>query len=376
MPDPFMGAFQSTKADLPSAAETIQALLNQLKLMNLNPTAGVFLCSGPDLKVRYMDPVLEPLFGDSVTSLHNLVPAESRALHRQIVERMGPKLPDSLRHPMRRIPLVSKRGTVWANLSIGRFGVDLFYVVVQLVADRSADRPERAYIGEDAARQFVDYGMVPEPETFAVATVLCVDVVNFCRQCKRRSLVSLGEWMSSIHAVVDGLLEQYAVRKIETRGDCVICVTGTNYIDGGRDLWADQATRMMDFASDLGLRLSNLPDDDGPTDVRIGIATGDIVLMHILHDGDPLPMRYIFGDTVNLAARLEQTGTVGAIHLSESTVARYLAERRNAIAPNMMSAQPVKGMGLVRSALFSYRTRRWLVSALGAEDRAWISSGL
>jgi len=349
-------------------ADALQALISQVKLVGMTPMGGFFLCSGHELRVRYMDPCLESMFGDSVVSLHDLVPISTRVFHRRIMARICAEhapLPDSLRRPMRSVPAVLASGKiVHVTLAIGRVAGciedDLFYVIVQA----ASDRPSRPYSIANVKQ-----------EAFTVATVLYVDIVDFSRQCARRNMVRLGEWMASIHGVVDGLLREHAVRKIETRGDCVICVTGTRR--EARDLSADQATRMMAFACDLGKRLSSMHDDDGPTRVRIGIATGAVVLLHLLHDGDPMHVKYAFGDTVNLAARMEQSGREGAVHLAESALVRYVEERGCQMPA--MRVDPVKGMGMMRTALYCYHTGCWLEEEsgrIGPEEGTSMSSGL
>ena len=371
------------------AAVTLHRVLSHIKLLGLDARAGLILCSGPDLHVHYMDPALDPYFGeDCLTSLHELVPASKREAHRALLARLpkGQPLPDSLNHPLRNMHLVSPMtgNVLHATLAIGRLETppedpDLFYVVVQPLTSDAAHqhRPStaacRACLGETAASYFnAQIGLTPQPEVYAKATVLYVDIVNFSRQCTRRRLDQLGDWMQSIHGVVDTLLDQHCVRKVETRGDCVICITGTNYafphdpVRGERlDLASDQATRMLAFAAELGRRLSSLHDapEDDPTHVRVGIATGPVVLTFILHDGDLLPAKYIFGNTVNLAARLEQSGRVGHVHVAESTFAQYhQAERQLAPddVPLLLSVSDIKSMGMTRSALYDYRADRWV----------------
>ena len=200
------------------------------------------------------------------------------------------------------------------------------------------------------AASYIDRGLVPATERYAQATVLYMDIVDFTRHCMAKQLDEISGWMTRIHTTVDELLERFAIRKVETRGDCVICVSGTNFVpsEGGasRDLCGDQVTRMLAFGHDLGLALSGM---DG-TAARIGMATGPVVLTHIAHGGDALPAKYIYGDTVNVACRMEQTGRVGAVQLAESAARAYAAEREVAAPPLRMVE--VKGKGRMRTAMF------------------------
>ena len=208
------------------------------------------------------------------------------------------------------------------------------------------------------AASYIDCGLVPAAERYAQATVLYVDIVDFTRQCAERRLDEIGEWMGRIHAAVDELLERHAVRKVETRGDCVICVSGTNYAPPGggasRDLCGDQATRMLGFGRGLALALRDI---DG-TAARMGMATGPVVLTHVAHGGDALPAKYIYGNTVNVACRMEQTGRAGAVQLSESAARAVARERGEAVG--RLRVRDVKGKGPMRVALFDCAAARFV----------------
>ena len=220
------------------------------------------------------------------------------------------------------------------------------------------------------AASYIDRGLVPATERYAQATVLYMDIVDFTRHCMAKQLDEISGWMTRIHTTIDELLERYAIRKVETRGDCVICVSGTNFVptEGGasRDLCGDQATRMLSFGHDLGLALSAI---DG-TAARMGIATGPVVLTHIAHGGDALPAKYIYGDTVNVACRMEQTGRVGAVQLAESAARTYAEERGTAVPP--LRTKEIKGKGTMRVALYDYVAERFFDAA----ELAKVGNGL
>ena len=200
------------------------------------------------------------------------------------------------------------------------------------------------------ATAYIDRGLVPATERYARATVLYMDIVDFTRHCMAKKLDEISDWMARIHTAVDALLARYAIRKVETRGDCVICVSGTNFTPTvgaeSRDLCGDQATRMLAFGHELSMALSAIEG----TAARMGMATGPVVLTHIAHGGDALPAKYIYGDTVNVACRMEQTGRVGAVQLAESAARAYAAEREVAAPPLRMVE--VKGKGRMRTAMF------------------------
>ena len=193
----------------------------------------------------------------------------------------------------------------------------------------------------------IEHNFVPATERYAHATVLYMDIVGFTHQCAARPLDEISGWMTRVHSAIDELLARHAVHKVETRGDCVVCVSGTSLAqDGGgapRDLCGDQATRMLAFGRDLGRALAAIEG----TAARIGVATGPVALAHIAHGGDALPVKYVYGDAVSAACRMEQTGRAGAVQLAESAVRAYAAERGVAVPP--MRGREMEGKG---SALY------------------------
>ena len=201
------------------------------------------------------------------------------------------------------------------------------------------------------AASYVTRGLVPAPADYTQATVLYADIVNFSKQCTDRGLKEISSWMTQIHSTIDHLLAKYAIRKVETRGDCCICVSGTNFVSGhgdtrSRDLACDQATRMLMFGTELALALYEIDH----TEVRVGMASGSIVLTHISHRSDALPAKYIYGDTVNVACRMEQTGRAGSIQLSESANRLYADEQGTPPAP--MQVKDIKGKGPMRASMY------------------------
>ena len=401
----------------------VQQMIDKMKEYELDTRAGLVVCRGRQLEVQYMDPSLKTLLG-TPRSVEEMLPPEFRHKHTKLVQRFvgGNPLPDSLNHPLRNVQILNGDHQLFrAKIIIGKFKFhqflleDLFYVIIQPLHTRSnkiitatnfrkssysyssdspSDASEFACMCEQepwdfeqtkfvenekdvakgmveiyglGAASYIDRGLVPATERYAQATVLYMDIVDFTRHCMAKQLDEISGWMTRIHTTVDELLERFAIRKVETRGDCVICVSGTNFVpsEGGasRDLCGDQVTRMLAFGHDLGLALSGM---DG-TAARIGMATGPVVLTHIAHGGDALPAKYIYGDTVNVACRMEQTGRVGAVQLAESAARVYAVERGMAVPP--LRSRDVKGKGIMRTAMYDCAGNRFLdgpaLAALG-----------
>ena len=293
---------------------TLQGLVDKLKEYDLDARAGVLICRGHDLHIHYIDPILQKLLG-SVEFVNDILPESSRESHRIMVSRhVGlQQLPKSLDHPLRNVKVLNKdKIVVQAKLIIGKIGIlsNMYYVIVQVVTDHEKSRfqvlrrnsssfcnqafhqsqlseqtqtrrttqdsegageSHHSHFPEDhekmasesdglSAISPIEHNFVPATERYAHATVLYMDIVGFTHQCAARPLDEISGWMTRVHSAIDELLARHAVHKVETRGDCVVCVSGTSLAqDGGgapRDLCGDQATRMLAFGRDLGRALA------------------------------------------------------------------------------------------------------------------------
>ncbi|EKX40644.1 hypothetical protein GUITHDRAFT_44260, partial [Guillardia theta CCMP2712] len=150
-------------------------------------------------------------------------------------------------------------------------------------------------------------------------TVLFLDIVGYTKRCMELSPDEITDWMSHVHADVEQLIAEYSIRKIETRGDCYICASGTNGVQGDRG--EDQMTRMVKFAVAVFHRIKQNND----TLIRVGIACGPLTIAYI-DSNHFAPTMCAFGDTMNTAARMEQSGNPGLLHLSEEAALRYMDE--------------------------------------------------
>lgn len=71
---------------------------------------------------------------------------------------------------------------------------------------------------------------LPDPKSYAKATCLFFDIVEFSKICAERSSEHVGQWLLKIHEVVEVNMRQHAVQIVEIRGDCYICITGTQHV--------------------------------------------------------------------------------------------------------------------------------------------------
>ena len=170
-------------------------------------------------------------------------------------------------------------------------------------------------------------------ERFESATVLFADLVGFTSLAARISPLELVDFLNKIFSKFDELTEKHSLEKIKTIGDAYMVVGGLPVPR------ADHAEAIANMALDMQEAIANFKTDTGePFQIRIGIHTGPVVAGVI---GTKKFIYDLWGDTVNVASRMESQGLSGSIQVTaavyEQLKDRYLFEERGAI--------PVKGKG-------------------------------
>lgn len=144
-----------------------------------------------------------------------------------------------------------------------------------------------------------------------VVTVMFADLVGFTAMSRRTAPADLVGILNGIFTTFDLIVERSGLEKIKTIGDSYMLAGG---IPLQRD---DHAQAVADVALEMIVALDRLNAANG-TDLkmRIGLNTGPIVAGVI---GKRKFTYDLWGDTVNLASRMESSGVPGAIQVSENT---------------------------------------------------------
>jgi class 3 adenylate cyclase len=148
-------------------------------------------------------------------------------------------------------------------------------------------------------------------DSFPDVTVLFADLVDFTRLASRIPPAELVRVLNEVFSQFDWLAELYGLEKIKTIGDAYMAVGGlpTPRPDHARAV-ADMALEMRKVVGRLGTR------GGVKLDLRIGISSGPVVAGII---GSKKFSYDLWGDTVNLANRMESQGELGRIQVSETT---------------------------------------------------------
>lgn len=170
-------------------------------------------------------------------------------------------------------------------------------------------------------------------EQFDEVTILFADIVGFTPLAACTSPIKLVQLLNQIFSTFDQLAEHYGLEKIKTLGDAYMVVGGLPVPK------ADHTESVADMALEMQRAISHFRRDVGePFQMRIGINTGSVVAGVI---GIKKFSYDLWGDAVNIAARMEASGMPGRIQVTLDTYLRlkdkYYFEERGAIA--------VKGKG-------------------------------
>ncbi|HIK27397.1 MAG: adenylate/guanylate cyclase domain-containing protein [Oscillatoriaceae bacterium SKW80] len=176
-------------------------------------------------------------------------------------------------------------------------------------------------------------------ESFSEVSVLFADIVGFTELSARISPCEIVQLLNQIFSEFDQLAEIHGLEKIKTIGDAYMVVAG---LPVPRE---DHAEAIANMALDMQDALAQFNNRTGQNfRIRIGIATGPVVagvigIKKFIYD--------LWGDTVNMASRMESHGLADCIQVTHRTYeclrARYLFKERGLVY--------VKGKGEMRTYL-------------------------
>ncbi len=152
-------------------------------------------------------------------------------------------------------------------------------------------------------------------KNYDMATVLFADIKNFTGAAEKMTPTQLVTEIDYYFKNFDQIVGNYKIEKIKTIGDAYLCVGGLPKADVDNAYYVIcAALEMQEFMK----RTKAEKEKAGGIyfEIRIGIHTGPLIagivgLRKFAYD--------IWGDTVNIAARMEQHGEEGKINISGTT---------------------------------------------------------
>ena len=174
-------------------------------------------------------------------------------------------------------------------------------------------------------------------ETFPEVTVLFADIVGFTQLSSQLSPRQLVGMLNDVFGKFDELAVQFKLEKIKTIGDCYMIVGGVP------DRSVTHCQQVADFAIAAIKCVEDYAKETSyDLKIRIGIHTGTVVAGIV---GKQKYSYDLWGDVVNIASRMESSGSANKIHITESVKIR-LADDYNLEA---MGEVDLKGKGITKS---------------------------
>ncbi len=160
-------------------------------------------------------------------------------------------------------------------------------------------------------------GESPIADRVEVVSVVFADIVEFTPLSEELEPEELVNLLNSIYGDFDAIADSLAMEKIRTVGDSYIAVAG---LPTARDDHA-QAAAEMAIRMRQHLKKYRPPGEGRPIEMRFGIHCGPVVAGVI---GSEKLNYEVWGDTVNIASRMESSGLPAQIQVSEAVYQRLL----------------------------------------------------
>lgn len=199
---------------------------------------------------------------------------------------------------------------LYFNWDIERRARKVFAATLALEAER-AKTEELLYnvLPQEVAARLREGQAVAD--SFSDLTVVFVDLAGFSNLARRLSPGHLVQVLNRFFSAADQCVERHGLEKVKTIGDAYLAVSGGMASHGG------DAPAALRFARNLVEELNAIGRDSGLVlQVRIGVHTGPAVGGVI---GTNRMAYDYWGDTMNIAARLQGVAPLNGVAVSEST---------------------------------------------------------
>lgn len=169
------------------------------------------------------------------------------------------------------------------------------------------------------------------------ASVLFADIAGFTQRASDTTPTELVRFLDGLYTDLDTLVDRHGLEKIKTSGDSYMIVSGVP------EPRPDHLEALADLALDMVSAVAELTDPNGRrVPLRIGLAAGPVVAGVV---GARKFFYDVWGDAVNVAARMETTDVEGRIQVPHNVYERL----RDAFVLEERGAVEVKGKGVMQT---------------------------
>lgn len=227
------------------------------------------------------------------------------------------RIQELIANRQRTISIVSVAIVVLLSLLIfGLFNRFKYVRKTSRIIEREKNRSDgllKNILPDETAEELKENGKV-KAKQFESVTVMFADFRGFTKYSENMHPEELVQRVDFYFSKFDEIMEKFDLEKIKTMGDAYMCAGGLPFPS------KDHAIRMVMAAFEMADFVDQIkkedPDDPTRFEVRIGMNTGPVVAGVV---GTKKFAYDIWGDTVNIASRMESNSEPGRINVSENT---------------------------------------------------------
>ena len=208
-------------------------------------------------------------------------------------------------------------------ISALRSQIDRNEILEKKVAKRTSDLSKEKENSEKLLLNILPYETTLElkkngfakAKDYNVVTVLFTDFVNFTKYSEGLNSQELVAEIDFYYSAFDNIISKYEIEKIKTIGDSYMCAAGLPIKNATHAKDAvNTALDIRDFVEET--KKKRIQENKHYFDIRIGLHSGPVVagivgIKKFAYD--------IWGDTVNIASRMESSCEAGKINISKAT---------------------------------------------------------
>jgi class 3 adenylate cyclase/Tfp pilus assembly protein PilF len=203
-----------------------------------------------------------------------------------------------------------------SSLAFGLFRRNRYIQKTKKLLDIQKEKADELLMNilpEDTAKELKENGKVIAKKYQSV-TVLFTDFKGFTKIAENLPPEKLVEAVDMYYTEFDRIIRKYNLEKIKTIGDSYMCAGGLPVYNNTHPMdTAYAALEILEYVEKLKQVHSV---GDVRFDVRIGVHTGPVVAGIV---GKNKFSYDIWGDTVNIASRMESSSQAGKINVSDTT---------------------------------------------------------
>jgi adenylate cyclase len=185
------------------------------------------------------------------------------------------------------------------------------------IIEKEREKSEKLLLNilpKDTAEELKEKNSVA-PKFYETVTVMFSDFKGFTMLAEQMTADDLVSELNYIFRKFDEIISRYPIEKIKTIGDSYMCAGGLPHANSTNPVdMVKVSLEINRFMQDM--KAERIKSGKKYFEIRIGLHTGSVVAGVV---GDKKFAYDIWGDTVNIASRMESSGEAGKVNISGTT---------------------------------------------------------